>query len=257
MPAVLRRRHLLLRRHRRRAVRSAGAVFRVRADCVRGVRCDGHAHRDDAAAGCRRGSVRRPSFADCTAVAGRLCCQIRLPVRMEERRKEDQNLIRNLAPMKTQARRSKRVWETGVQVVSYYRAHSESLRRRVMVLKGPLAPDTDRHHRRIREKVVDCRTDGCAGRDEKDVGVRSCSCGVAVWLRRKVLLEWLTGTADITHAKSGTLFCVGMARYRSCARARMVLSAAGIVQQQVNGTGQCDECPAHCTRIHDPPLALL
>jgi len=54
--------------------------------------------------------------------------------------------------------------------------------------------------------VVDCRTDGCAGRDEKDVGVRSCNCGVAVWLRRKVLLEWLTGTADRIHAKSGTLF---------------------------------------------------
>ena len=31
---------------------------------------------------------------------------------------------------------------------------------------------------------------------------------VVVWLRRKVLLEWLTGTADITHAKSGTLFCL-------------------------------------------------
>jgi hypothetical protein len=29
-----------------------------------------------------------------------------------------------------------------------------------------------------------------------------------VWLRRKVLLEWLTGTAGQTHAKSGTLFCL-------------------------------------------------
>lgn len=64
-------------------------------------------------------------------------------------------------------------------MLSYYRAHRESVRRRVLVLKGPLAPDTDRHHRRTREKVVGCRTDGCAGRDEKDVGVRSCSCGVA------------------------------------------------------------------------------
>jgi len=41
----------------------------------------------------------------------------------------------------------------------------------------------------IRECWVDCRTDGTSGRDEKDVGVRSCSCGVAVWLRRKVLLS--------------------------------------------------------------------
>gem|GEM_PF-2289000 len=59
---------------------------------------------------------------------------------------------------------------------------------------------------------------------------------VVVWLRRKVLLEWLTGTAGITHAKSGTFILFGMARYKSCARARMVLSTAGIVQQQVNGT---------------------
>jgi hypothetical protein len=56
---------------------------------------------------------------------------------------------------------------------------------------------------------------------------------VVVWLRRKVVLEWLTGTADITHAKSGTFILFGMARYKSCARARMVLSTAGNVQQQV------------------------
>lgn len=74
------------------------------------------------------------------------------------------------------------VWlvrEREVLVMSYCRAHLGSLRHRVLVLKGPLAPDTDRRHRRIREKVADCRADGCAGRDEKDVGVLSCSCGVA------------------------------------------------------------------------------
>jgi hypothetical protein len=55
-----------------------------------------------------------------------------------------------------------------------------------------------------------------------------------VWLRRKVLLlEWLTGTADEIHAKSGTFILFGMARYKSCARARMVLSTVEIVQQQV------------------------
>ena len=67
-----------------------------------------------------------------------------------------------------------------VLVRSYCRAHPVSVRHRVLVSKGPLAPDTDRRHRRIRERLVDCRADGCAGRDEKDVGVvRSCSCGVA------------------------------------------------------------------------------
>jgi hypothetical protein len=70
--------------------------------------------------------------------------------------------------------------ETEVLVRSYCRAHPVSVRHRVLALRGPLAPDTDRHHRRIRERLVDCRADGCAGRDEKDVGVvRSCSCGVA------------------------------------------------------------------------------
>jgi hypothetical protein len=48
-------------------------------------------------------------------------------------------------------------------------------------LKDPLAPDTDLHHRRNRrgECVVVDRTDGTFGRDEKDVGVHSCNCGVA------------------------------------------------------------------------------
>src|ERR1700716_3926818 len=60
---------------------------------------------------------------------------------------------------------------------------------------------------------------------------------VVVWLRRKVLLEWLTGTADIIHAKSGTFILFGMARYQSCARARMVLSTVAIVQQQLEWYG--------------------
>ena len=81
--------------------------------------------------------------------------------------------------------------------------------------------------------MVDYRTDGCAGRDEKDVGVRSCSCGVAE--KKSAATRWLTGTAEEIHAKSGTFILFGMARYKSCARARMVLSTVGIVQQQVNG----------------------
>jgi hypothetical protein len=94
------------------------------------------------------------------------------------------------------------------QVMSCRRALQVIALRLVVVSRDPLAPDTDLHHRMIRECWVDCRTDGTSGRDEKDVGVRSCSCGVAVWLRRKVLLEWLTGTAGQTHANSGTRFCL-------------------------------------------------
>jgi len=100
------------------------------------------------------------------------------------------------------------VQEMEGQVMSYRRARLVSALRQVVVSRDPLAPDTDLHHRMIRECWVDCRTDGTSGRDEKDVGVRSCSCGVAVWLRRKVLLEWLTGTAGQTHANSGTRFCL-------------------------------------------------
>ena len=71
-------------------------------------------------------------------------------------------------------------------VMSYCRAHRESAPRLVKEWRDPLAPDTDLHHRTIQKSVVDCRTDGVPGRDEKDVGVRSCGCGVA---RRKVLLD--------------------------------------------------------------------
>jgi hypothetical protein len=141
-----------------------------------------------------------------------------------------------------------------VRVRSYYRAHRESVRRLMLVLRGPLAPDTDRHHRRIREKVVDCRADGCAGRDEKDVGVRSCSCGVA---EKKSAARMAHGDRGHDSREIRNLILFGMARYRSCARARMVLSLAGIVQQQLNGTVLHSHCPAYYLRIHDSPLTLL
>ena len=42
-------------------------------------------------------------------------------------------------------------------------------------------PGTDPRRRKIRQReyVVDDRTDETSGRDEKDVGVHSCNCGVA------------------------------------------------------------------------------
>jgi hypothetical protein len=93
-----------------------------------------------------------------------------------------------------------------VLVMSCHRAHQEAALRQVVVSMDPLARDTDLHHRTIREYQVDYRTDGASGRDEKDVGVRSCS----LWCGRKekCYFEWLTGTAGQTHAKSGTLFCL-------------------------------------------------
>jgi hypothetical protein len=89
--------------------------------------------------------------------------------------------------------------------------------------------------------VVDCRTDGCAGCDEKDVGVRSCSCGVA---EKKSAARMAHGDRGHNSREIRNLILFGMARYKSCARTRMVLSIAGIVQQQLNGTVQPMYCPA-------------
>jgi hypothetical protein len=90
-----------------------------------------------------------------------------------------------------------REWE-GL-VMSCHRAHQEAALRLVVVSMDPLARDTDLHHRTIREYQIDYRTDGASGRDEKDVGVRSCS----LWCGRKekCYFEWLTGTAGQTHAE--------------------------------------------------------
>ena len=214
---------------------AAAAVFRVRAGCGRGVRSDDdRALRDDDAADCHRAAGRHPSFAGCTAVGERRSCPIHLPGRTQAKRKEEPNSIRSLAPLKTQAECLVLGREMEVQVRSYYRAHRESVPRQVLVLKGPLAPDTDRHHRRIRERVVDCRTDGCAGRDEKDVGVRSCSCGVA---EKKSAARTAHGDRGHNSREIRNLILFEMARYKSCARARMVLSTAGIVQQQFEWYG--------------------
>jgi hypothetical protein len=120
------------------------------------------------------------------------------------------------------------VREKEVLVMSYCRAHLVSVRRRVLVLRGPLAPDTDRHHRRIRERLVDCRTDGCAGRDEKDVGVLSCSCGVA---EKKSAARMAHGDRGENSREIRNLILFGMARLaelRSCK----------------NGTIDSRKCPA-------------
>ena len=92
---------------------------------------------------------------------------------------------------------------------------------------NPLYRGTDLRHRTIRKReyVVDDRTDETSGRDEKDVGVHSCNCGVA----EKNAARWLTCIAVRTHAKTGTLFCMEW-RAAMLRCWRMVLSASGIVQ---------------------------
>ena len=128
-------------------------------------------------------------------------------------------------------------------MMSYCRAHRVAALRLGWVWKDPWAPGTDLHRCRIRrvEFVVDCRTDGSSGRDEKDVDVRSCSCGVAekksaarmAHVHRGCELTRLTGTLSVWN---GALLL-------GCAGARMVLSVAVIVQQHLNGRYLRGESP--------------
>src|SRR5438105_11563082 len=71
---------------------------------------------------------------------------------------------------------------------------------------NPLYPGTDLRRRMIRgrESVVGDRTNGASGRDEKDVGVHSCNCGVA----EKSATRMATRIAVKTHASAGALFCM-------------------------------------------------
>ena len=150
----------------RRVVRSAAAAGRVHAGFGSDVRSAGDRGRRGAAAdGSLRGSDRRrQNSGDCTEPAAQCC-------RLVARADWDSN------PCPERAMAPAPEWE--VVVMSCHRAHRVSALRLVVVSRDPLAPDTDLHHRTIRECWVDYRTDGASGRDEKDVGVRSCSCGVA------------------------------------------------------------------------------
>lgn len=203
-----------------REVHSAAAVCRVHAGCGSAVRFAGDRARPDAAAGFLRGTgPRHLTSEDCTETAAcRRHCSIRSAGR------PDWNSI--LRPVRAMA--PAREWEAGV--MSCRRVHRVPVRRLVLVSRDPLAPDTDLHHRTIRECLVDCRTDETSGRDEKDVGVRSCSCGVA---EKKSAARMAHGDRGQNSREIRNPILIGMARYQSCARARMVLSAAGNVQQQV------------------------
>jgi len=205
--------------HAHREVHSAAAVCRVRAGCGSAARYAGDPARPGVAADCLHGAARHSRSEDCIATAAdhRHCSS-----RSVEQ--ADWNSI--LCPVRAMAPAR----ELEARVMSRCRAHRVSARRRVVVSRDPLAPDTDLHHRTIRECWVDCRTDGTSGRDEKDVGVRSCSCGVA---EKKSAARMAHGDRGENSREIRNPILFGMARYQGCARARMVLSAAGNVQQQV------------------------
>ena len=103
------------------------------------------------------------------------------------------------------------------------------------------------------EFVVDCRKDETSGRDEKDVDVHSCSCGVA---EKK-------SAARMAHVHRGSKltrlpepYSVWNGALLGCAGARMVLWTAGLVQQQLNGRLPRGESPAAFFRVEILQLPL-
>lgn len=127
--------------------------------------------------------------------------------------------------------------------MSYCRARRVIALRLGWVSKYPWAPGTDLHHCRIRrvEFVVDRRKDETSGRDEKDVDVRSCSCGVA---EKKSAARMAHVHRGLKLTRLPEPYSVWNGALLGCAGARMVLSTAGIVQQQLNGRLLRGESPA-------------
>ena len=75
-------------------------------------------------------------------------------------------------------RREQAKWMAQVSpAMMLHRERPAAAPHRVVASLNPLAPETGLRHRKVRE-IVD-RTDEAPGRDDKDVGVRSFSCGVA------------------------------------------------------------------------------
>ncbi len=99
-------------------------------------------------------------------------------------------------------------WKKVSLVMSCCRARRVYALRRGWVSIDPWAPDTDLHRCRIRrvECVVDCRRNVTSGRDEKDVDVRSCSCGVAE--KKSAARNGSRAPRSGTHAITGTLLCM-------------------------------------------------
>jgi len=91
------------------------------------------------------------------------------------------------------------------------------------------------------EFVADCRTDETSGRDEKDVDVRSCSCGVA---EKKSAARMAHAHRGLKLTRLPEPYSIWNGALLGCAGARMVLSTAGIVQQQLNGRLPRRESPA-------------
>jgi hypothetical protein len=115
---------------------------------------------------------------------------------------------------------------TGWRAKRFHRARRVAAPDRVVASLNPFAPDTGLRHRMVRE--IDGRTDEAPGRDDKDVGVRSFSCGVA--RKEESAWRWLGGRGKPSRAYRSRICSCGAPS--GCTRARMVLPSAAIVQQK-------------------------
>lgn len=82
------------------------------------------------------------------------------------------------------------------------RARQEAAPDRGEEMLNPLARDTGLHRRKVQE--IDGRTDEAPGRDDKDVGVRSFSCGVA--RKEESALRWLGGRGESSRAYRSRIY---------------------------------------------------
>jgi hypothetical protein len=82
------------------------------------------------------------------------------------------------------------------------RALREAAPHRVVASLNPLAPDTGLRHRKVRE--IDGRTDEAPGRDDKDVGDRSFSCGVSG--KRFCFVRWLGGRGESSREYRSSIY---------------------------------------------------
>ena len=107
-----------------------------------------------------------------------------------------------------------------------HRERPEAAPHRVVALLNPLALDTGLRHRKVREIVG--RTDEAPGRDDKDVGVRSFSCGVA--RKEESAFGLPGGRGKNSRQHPGRIYVEAMRR-NGCTRKGMVVPTFPIVQQ--------------------------
>ena len=125
--------------------------------------------------------------------------------------------------------------------------------RRVLVLKDPLAPDTGLRRRMIRRRadfVVDDRTDETSGRDEKDVGVHSCNCGVA----EKSATRMAHAYRGKNSREDRNPILYGMARYRPALVQEWYYGLSQLSSNKVNGRVPHTHCPALARRYFSRKL---